>query len=188
MGIIKNLRIACLMTITTAIILGVLYPLVVTGLAQVFFPWRTESCSSERVASLVRISSDNRFLLTAIFILAHLALELGYDASSSGSHQLAPTTHQLIGRVNDVERLRTENSLTPVPIDLVTESASGLGPDISPAASEFQIPRVARARGIDPERLRSLISENTENRQFAFLGERRVNVLEVNLALDRLSK
>jgi K+-transporting ATPase ATPase C chain len=138
MGIIKNLRIACLMTITTTIILGVLYPLAVTGLAQVFFPLRASGELLVREGRVVgsHLIGTTVFFLTAIFILAHLALELGYDASSGGSHQLGPTNHQLIDRVrNDVDRLRTENSLTPVPIDLVTESASGLDRDISPAAS-----------------------------------------------------
>jgi K+-transporting ATPase ATPase C chain len=189
-GIIKQLRIACLMTITTTVLLGVIYPLVITGLAQIIFPWRANGELLRKDGLVIGSHLIGQPFSSDLYFHSRLSgAGSGYDASSSGAHELGPTNHQLIDRVRaDAERLHTENPLTPVPVDLVTESASGLDPDISPAAAEFQIPRVSRARGIDPEKLRLLISENTENRQLGFLGERRVNVLDLNLALDRVSK
>jgi len=110
----------------------------------------------------------------------------GYDAANSGGTNFGPTNHQLIDRVKgDVARLQPENPGQPVPIDLVTTSASGLDPDITPAAAEFQVPRVARERGLGEEQVRQIIAQYTQGRQLGFLGEPRVNVLEVNLALDQ---
>jgi potassium-transporting ATPase KdpC subunit len=111
----------------------------------------------------------------------------GYDAANSGGTNLGPTNHVLIDRVNsDVARLQAENPGQPVPIDLVTTSASGLDPDITPAAAEFQVPRLARERGLSEDQVRQIIRQYTAGRQLGFLGEPRVNVLEVNLALDQL--
>jgi K+-transporting ATPase ATPase C chain len=111
---------------------------------------------------------------------------VGYDAGASSGSNLGPTNQKLIDRVKgDVARLQMENPRTPVPIDLVTTSASGLDPHISPAAAEFQLPRVARERGIGEDELRRIVSAHTAGRQFGFLGEARVNVLELNLDLDR---
>ena len=110
----------------------------------------------------------------------------GYDAANSGGTNLAPTNQKLIDRVNgDVARLQAENPGQPVPIDLVTTSASGLDPDITPAAAEFQVPRLARERGLGEDQVRQIILRHTYGRQLGFLGEPRVNVLEVNLALRR---
>jgi len=109
----------------------------------------------------------------------------GYDATNSGGSNFGPTNQKLIDRVKqDVASLQAENPGTPVPIDLVTTSASGLDPDISPAAADFQVPRVARERGISQDELRRLLAKHTEGRQLGFLGEPRVNVLELNLDLD----
>jgi potassium-transporting ATPase KdpC subunit len=109
----------------------------------------------------------------------------GYDATASGGSNLAPTNQALVTRVSqDVAKLQQENPGTPIPADLVTSSGSGLDPDISPASAEFQLPRVAKARGMTEDQLRKLVAKHTEPRQFGILGEPRVNVLELNLDLD----
>ena len=112
----------------------------------------------------------------------------GYDAANSGGTNFAPTNQKLIDRVNsDVARLQAENPGQPIPIDLVTTSASGLDPDITPAAAEFQVPRLAHERGLGEDQVRQIIQRHTYGRQLGFLGEPRINVLEVNLALDDVS-
>jgi K+-transporting ATPase ATPase C chain len=185
----KNLVTAILMTIVTTVLLGLVYPLVTTGLAQVIFP-------SQANGSLIR-SADGTVIGSSLIGQSFsspgyfrsrpsAAGANGYDAGASSGSNLGPTNKKLIDRVKaDVEKAQTENPGKPVPIDLVTTSGSGLDPHISPAAAEFQVPRVARERGISEEQLRQVIARHTAGRQFGFLGEATVNVLELNLDLDR---
>jgi potassium-transporting ATPase KdpC subunit len=181
----RNLLTALLMTIATTILLGIIYPLVVTGIAQVLFPKKANGELIEVNGKLV----GSRLLaqgFTGAGYFHPRPSAVNYDPTNSNGSQLGPTNHQLIDRVKgDVAALQAENPGTPVPIDLVTTSGSGLDPDITPAAAEFQIPRVAKARGMSEDAVRELIRQHTEGRQFGFLGEPRVNVLELNLVLDR---
>lgn len=185
----KNLFTAISMTIVTTVLLGLVYPLVVTGLAQVIFP---EQANGQllRAADGSIIGSrliGQPFSSPGYFHTRPSAAgAAGYDAGASAGSNLGPTNQGLIDRVRtDVETLRAENPGQAVPIDLVTTSASGLDPHITPAAAEFQLPRVARFRGIREDELKRLVSSHFEERQFGFLGEPRVNVLELNLDLDR---
>jgi len=184
----QNLKIAILMTVVTTVLLGVIYPLVVTGLAQVLFRDKANGQLIVRNGEVVgsRIIGQG-FAGPGYLHSRPSAAGNGYDAANSGGTNLAPTNHQLIDRVKgDVARLQAENPGQPVPIDLVTTSASGLDPDITPAAAEFQVPRVARERELSEDQVRQIIRQYTQGRQLGFLGEPRVNVLEVNLALDQL--
>jgi K+-transporting ATPase ATPase C chain len=184
----KNLITAVLMTIATTILLGIIYPLVVTGLAKVFFPRQAGGQLIERDGKVVgsRIIGQP-FTGPGYFHSRPSAAGNGYDAANSGGSNLGPTNQKLIDRVKqDVASLQAENPGTPVPIDLVTTSASGLDPHISPAAADFQVARVARERGINQDELRRLMAKHTEGRQLGFLGEPRVNVLELNLDLDAI--
>jgi K+-transporting ATPase ATPase C chain len=185
----KNLVISVLMTIVTTILLGIIYPLVVTGIAQVIFPKKANGQLITQNGKLIgsRVIGQP-FSGPTYFHSRPSAAGTGYDAAASGGTNLGPTNKILISRVEqDTATLHAENPNLPVPVDLVTTSASGLDPHISIAAAEFQIPRVARARGISESRLQQLVDAHTEYRQFGFLGEPRVNVLELNLALDALS-
>lgn len=182
----KNLLTAVWFTLVTTVIFGLVYPLAVTGISQLLFPGRANGQLIERNGKLVgsRIIGQT-FTEPGYFHSRPSAAGTGYDPLASGSNNLGPTNKALIDRVNaDVQRLRAENPSQPVPIDLVTNSGSGLDPDISPAAAEFQIPRVARERGISEARLREIVLKHTEGRQLGALGEHRVNVLELNLDLD----
>ena len=184
----KNLLTAVLMTIVTTVLFGLLYPLVITGLAQVIFP---ENANGQLIRAADGTVIGSRLLGQPFVSPGYFrsrpsaAGENGYDAGASSGSNLGPMNPKLIDRVkSDVAKLQSENPGKPIPVDLVTTSGSGLDPHISPAAAEFQIPRVARERGMNEDELRQLVNEHTEGRQFGFLGEPRVNVLELNLALD----
>jgi len=185
----KNLITACLMTIVTTALLGLVYPLVVTGLAQIIFPYQANGSLIKGADGTVIGSRliGQPFTSPGYFRSRPSAAGAnGYDAGASSGSNLGPTSQKLIDRVKaDVEKLQAENPGKPMPIDLVTTSGSGLDPNISPAAADFQVPRVARERGISEDELRRVIARNSEGRQFGFLGEPTVNVLELNLDLDR---
>ena len=182
----KNLRTALLMTIATTILLGIIYPLVITGISQVIFPDRANGQLITREGKIIGSRLIGQaFSGPGYFHSRPSAAGNGYDAANSGGTNLGPTNQKLIARVaQDVASLQAENPGKPVPIDLVTTSASGLDPDISLAAAEFQVPRVAHNRGASQENIRQLVHDHTALRQFGFLGEPRVNVLELNLELD----
>ena len=182
----KNLITAILMTIATTILLGIIYPLVVTALAQLIFPRQANGQLIHRDGKTIGSSIlGQSFSTPGHFHSRPSFAGNGYDASNSNGSQLGPTNQKLIDRVKaDVSRIQAENPRTPVPIDLVTGSASGLDPHITPAAAEFQLPTVAKERGTTVDQLRPLLAKHTEDRQFGFLGEPRVNVLELNLELD----
>jgi potassium-transporting ATPase KdpC subunit len=185
----QNLKIAILMTLVTTVLLGVIYPLVITGLAQVLFHDKANGQLISRHSEIVgsRIIGQG-FSRPGYLHSRPSAAGNGYDAANSGGTNLAPTNQKLIDRVAaDTARLQAENPGHPVPVDLVTTSASGLDPDITPAAAEFQVPRIAHERGLGEDQVRQIIQGHTSGRQLGFLGEPRVNVLEVNLALDDLS-
>jgi potassium-transporting ATPase KdpC subunit len=180
----KNLITSVLMTIATTVLLGIIYPVVVTGLAQVLFPKKANGQLVEVKGKVIgsRIIGQ---AFTGPGYFHPRPSAVSYDAANSNGSQWGPTNQKLIDRVKgDVANVKAENPGTPVPIDLVTASASGLDPHITPANAEFQLPRVAKERGTTLEQMRGLVAKHTEQRQFGFLGEPRVNVLEMNLELD----
>jgi potassium-transporting ATPase KdpC subunit len=181
----KNLVIAVLMTVATTILLGIIYPLVVTGLAQLIFPDKANGQLLKPNGKVI----GSRIIAQAFTGPTYFhprPSAVSYDPTNTNGSQLGPTNQKLIDRVkSDVAAAQAENPGTPVPIDLVTTSGSGLDPEITPAAAAFQIPRVAKARGIAEDQLRQIVASHTEGRQFGFLGEPRVNVLELNLELDK---
>jgi K+-transporting ATPase ATPase C chain len=186
MNITKNLIVAVLMTIVTTLLLGVAYPLAVTGLAQVLFRDKANGQLLERDGKVVgsRIIGQ-AFSSPGYFRSRPSAAGTGYDAANSSGTNLGPTNKKLVDAVKTAtDAAKQENPGAPVPIDLVTSSASGLDPHISPAAAAFQVPRIARERGAPEDDIRRLVEAHSEGRQLGFLGEPVVNVLELNLALD----
>jgi K+-transporting ATPase ATPase C chain len=186
MNISKNFVVAVLMTLVTTILLGVVYPLVVTGLAQTLFHDKANGQLIVRNGKTIgsRIIGQ-AFSSPGYFRPRPSAAGTGYDAANSAGTNLGPTNKKLIDSVKAaVAAAKAENPSSPVPIDLVTSSASGLDPHLSPAAALFQVPRVARERGVPEADIRRLVDAHTEGRQLGLLGEPVVNVLELNLALD----
>lgn len=183
----KNFITAVLMTVVMTILLGLIYPLAVTGLAQALFPDKANGQLIVKDGQVIGSRIIGQPFSSPGYFRSRpsAAGAARYDAGASSGSNLGPTNKKLIDRVKaDVEKLQAENPDKPVPVDLVTTSASGLDPHISPAAAEFQVPRVARERGMREDEVRQLVAAHTEGRQFGFLGEPRVNVLELNLGLD----
>jgi len=185
----KNLWISLLMTMATTVLFGLVYPLVVTALAQLIFPHKANGQLIVKNGTVVGSSIIGQGFSGPGYFHSRLsAAGNGYDAANSGGSNFGPTNQKLLDRMkSDVATAQAESPGTPIPIDLVTTSASGFDPHITPAAAEFQLARIARVRGIRIEQLRALVAKHTEGRQFGMLGEPRVNVLELNLDLDRRS-
>jgi len=179
-----------LFTVVTTLLVGLGYPLLVTGIAGVVFPRKAAGSlvlkDGQVIGSELLAQS---FTADKYFHPRPSAAGSGYDATSSGGSNLAQSNKTLVDRIQgSINKLAAENPGKPVPIDLVTTSGSRLDPDITPDAAYFQAPRVAKARGLSEEQVRGLIAANTAGRQFGILGEARVNVLDLNLALDKLGK
>jgi len=188
MNLTRNFVVAILMTIVTTVMLGVIYPLGITAISQVAFPDKANGQLMERDGKVIgsRIIGQ-AFSSPGYFRSRPSAAGTGYDAANSAGSNLGPTNKKLIDAVTaNVEAAKKENPNAPVPIDLVTTSASGFDPHITPANAEFQLPRVARERGMSEADLWHIVEAHTEGRQLGFFGEARVNVLELNLELDRV--
>ncbi len=188
--IMKNIITSILMILIFTVSLGIVYPLAVWGIAQTIFPYQANGSLIKNDKGEV-IGSEligQAFTSPGYFHSRLSAAGNGYDAGASSGSNLGPTSGKLIDRIKtDTETIQAENPALPVPADLVTTSASGLDPHISPAAAEFQIPRVAKERGISEADLLRIVARFTEGRQFGFFGEPRVNVLRLNLELDKAS-
>ena len=186
----RNLITAVLMTIVTTILLGFIYPLAVTALAQLFFHDKANGQLIPGAGGPIgsRIIGQT-FVSDKYFHSRPSAAGNGYDAGNSSGSNLGPTNQKLIDRVKgDTAILKAENPNQPVPADLVTTSTSGLDPDITPAAALFQVPRIARVRGLSEDQVRALVESHIQQRVLGFLGEPRVSVLDLNLALDQFNK
>jgi K+-transporting ATPase ATPase C chain len=198
---LREIRPAIVLVIALTLITGVAYPFAITGIAQVIFPYKAQGSLLERDGKVVgsaligqEFTSERYFHGRPSATTAPdpndstKTVPAPYNAANSGGSNLGPTSKSLIERVQgDIEKLKQENSSAPVPADLVTTSGSGLDPDISPEAALFQLPRIAKARNLPENVLRQLIAANTSGRFLGLLGEPRVNVLELNLALDRVA-
>jgi potassium-transporting ATPase KdpC subunit len=198
---LRLIRPAIVVLVALTVITGLAYPLAITGIAQVLFPHQAQGSLIERNGTVVGseligqvFESDKYFhgrpsaTTTPDPNDSTKTVPAPYNAANSGGSNLGPSNKALIDRVQgDIDKLKQENSAGPVPADLVTTSASGLDPHISPEAALFQVPRVAKARNLPEDRIRALVADHTEGRLFGLLGEPRVNVLLLNLALDQIA-
>ena len=196
---LREIRPAIILVVALTIITGLIYPFAMTGIAGVIFPYRAQGSLLERDGKVVgseligqEFTSEKYFHGRPSATVAPdpadstKTVAAPYNAANSGGSNLGPTNKALVERVQgDVDKLKQENPSAPVPIDLVTTSGGGLDPHISPAAALFQVPRVAKARNLPEDRVRQLVDEQVEGRTLGLLGEPRVNVLALNLALDR---
>jgi potassium-transporting ATPase KdpC subunit len=198
---LKELRPAILMVIMFTLLTGIAYPLGMTGIAQVIFPWQANGSLVEKDGKVIgshligQVFTDDKYFHGRPSATndtdpndSTKTVDKPYNAANSMGSNLGPTSKTLVDRVNaEATKLKSENT-RPIPVDLVTTSGSGLDPDITPAAAEFQIPRVAKARGMSEEAVRDLVANHTRGRVLGVIGEPYVRVLELNLALDQLKK
>jgi K+-transporting ATPase ATPase C chain len=183
----RNFLISIWYTLATTVLLGLVYPLVVTGIAQVVFPKQANGELIRQGDKLVGSHLLGQPFSAPGYFWSRpsAAGAAGYDPTASGGSNFAPTNKMLVDRVNaSVQQLQPTNPGAPIPADLVTTSGSGLDPDITPAAAEFQVPRVAKERGMSEQDVRVAVQRHSEGRQLGFLGEPRVHVLDLNLDLD----
>ena len=198
---LKELRPAILITIALVVVTGLIYPLGMTGIAQLLFPHQAGGSLIEKDGKVIGSELIGQNFEDAKYFHGRpsatsapdpkdptKSVDAPYNAANSSGSNAGPTKKDLVDRVKDAtEKLKAENPNAPVPVDLVTASSSGLDPDITPAAALFQVPRVAKARGLAPDRVRALVNDHTEGRFLGLIGEKHVNVLSLNLALDALA-
>jgi potassium-transporting ATPase KdpC subunit len=198
---LREIRPAIVVLVVLTLITGLVYPLVMTGIAQVVFPSQAEGSMIESGGKIVgsaligQVFADDKYFHGRPSATtapdpkdSTKTVPAPYNAANSGGSNLGPSNKALVDRVQgDIDTLKKENPSASVPVDLVTTSASGLDPDISPEAALFQVPRIAKARNLPEDRVRQLVADNTKGRLFGLLGEPRVNVLMLNIALDQLA-